>query len=91
MQLQQKQDHESVTSDGIPKLRRAYERKRVLAQLPEERLKLEKVIEKLRAENDKLQKAANRQALLYPERVNKMRRKLNEHNEAGVEAQLKSV
>ncbi|KAL3656219.1 hypothetical protein V7S43_018944 [Phytophthora oleae] len=55
----------------------------------QERLELEevienmkKVIEKLRAENEKLKKAAAKQASVSPERVELMRRKLKEQKEA---------
>ncbi|RLN50675.1 hypothetical protein BBJ28_00003076 [Nothophytophthora sp. Chile5] len=55
----------------------------------QERLELEevienmkKVIEKLRMENEKLKKAAAKQTLVAPERVDALRRKLKEHKEA---------
>ncbi|RLN25743.1 hypothetical protein BBJ28_00020965 [Nothophytophthora sp. Chile5] len=55
----------------------------------QERLELEevienmkKVIEKLRTENEKLKKAAAKQTLVAPERVDALRRKLKEHKEA---------
>ncbi|KAG1693325.1 hypothetical protein DVH05_023789 [Phytophthora capsici] len=66
----------------------------------QERLELEevienmkKVIEKLRAENEKLKKAAAKQASVSPERVELMRRKLKEQKEAReqLESQLEKV
>ncbi|EEY55574.1 centrosome-associated protein, putative [Phytophthora infestans T30-4] len=66
----------------------------------QERLELEevienmkKVIEKLRAENEKLKKAATKQAAISPERVDAMRRKLKEHKEARerLETQLEKL
>ncbi|KAF1776956.1 hypothetical protein GQ600_20104 [Phytophthora cactorum] len=66
----------------------------------QERLELEevienmkKVIEKLRAENEKLKRAAAKQALISPERVEAMRRKLKEQKgvRERLEAQLEKL
>ncbi|RLN20799.1 hypothetical protein BBO99_00007124 [Phytophthora kernoviae] len=66
----------------------------------QERLELEevienmkKVIEKLRAENDKLKKAAAKQAQVSPERVDALRRKLKENKDTRerLEAQVEKL
>ncbi|KAG6612550.1 putative centrosome-associated protein [Phytophthora cinnamomi] len=66
----------------------------------QERLELEevienmkKVIEKLRTENEKLKKAAAKQALVSPERLDTMRRKLKEQKDARdrLEVQLEKL
>ncbi|KAG7383482.1 hypothetical protein PHYPSEUDO_003644 [Phytophthora pseudosyringae] len=91
-------------SDDAPKQRRAAKGPaaggRVSSWAAQERLELEevienmkKVIEKLRAENEKLKKAAAKQALVSPERVESMRRKLKEQKDVRerLEAQLEKL
>lgn len=97
--LQRKLEHGHSGSDVTPKkLRGAGGRKS--SWVTQERLELEeviktmkKVIEKLRTENEKLIKAAAKQAQVSPERVELMRRKLKEQKDAReqLEAQLKNL
>lgn len=100
--LQRKNQHSggSTGNDDTPKQRRAAKGGRGSSWATQERLELEevienmkKVIEKLRAENEKLKKAAAKQALVSPERVDAMRRKLKEQKEARerLEAQLEKL
>ncbi|GMF33405.1 unnamed protein product [Phytophthora fragariaefolia] len=94
----------SPSSNDALKLRRAakggFGAIRGSAWATQERLELEevienmkKVIEKLRAENEKLKKAAAKQSLISPERVDALRRKLKEHKEARgrLETQLEKM
>lgn len=89
--LQRKNQHggdDADTSDRASRQRRA-PGKRGSAWVAQERLEMEevienmkKVIERLRAENEKLKKAAAKQAQVSPERLDSLRRKLKEQKDA---------
>ncbi|CEG37373.1 centrosomeassociated protein [Plasmopara halstedii] len=101
--LERKQQHSKggglPGSDGAPKPRRVTGG-RGSPWVTQERLELEgvietmkKVIERLRAENENLKKSSAKQAMISPERVESIRRKLKEQKDARerLEAQLEKL